>query len=319
MIRRKKYIVTVALISMLAFSNAIFTGCEKKKIDCKLNIPDKYNKVGKLHNQGLDFVFNKIKRKSIALVKENDSNSLKNARSLDYQALVTEGTREFCKTNKELKDKFSEYKNALNLSDKKLKSTASASMKKDELNDIQIDLIKRISEAIKECHKNNDLSYFKSELNYINKTASLKLEEKEAAVIYSATSTALNSYQYWLKNYKKWYFSLNYPEIIEKYKDEELNSLQFKNGTITLKSGSNWYESTWNTVEGWWDTSTDYAEEWWNESGRDIALTDAGGAVTGALDGLAAGPLTGGGSIAAGAVGVGLSASAGYCVYDLGQ
>ncbi len=56
-----------------------------------------------------------------------------------------------------------------------------------------------------------------------------ELGATEAAPIYCATSRAYATYQYWHKNYKKWYFALHYPEILKEYNDARLNNLSLQN------------------------------------------------------------------------------------------
>ena len=65
-------------------------------------------------------------------------------------------------------------------------------------------------------------------MDKINRQAQTELSETEAAPIYCATSTAYATYQYWHKNYKKWYFALHFPEILKEHNDVQLNSLSLK-------------------------------------------------------------------------------------------
>ena len=43
-------------------------------------------------------------------MQENENSSLKSAKTLDHQALVYEGTLEFCKTNKKVNEDLKETK-----------------------------------------------------------------------------------------------------------------------------------------------------------------------------------------------------------------
>ena len=319
MIRKSKSLVLIT-VSFFAILGFLFQSCEKDEIDYKLDIPEEYNEVGKLHNQGLDFTFRKMKKESIALMQENENSSLKSTKTLDYKSLAHQGTLEFCKTNKKLKDNYQICKNALNFSQSRLKSAGLKSISINDLSQSQVELITQISETIGKKYSKNDLDKLKMNLNEINQSAAMNLTKEEAAVIYSATSTAYNSYQYWMKNYKKWYFALNYPEILEKYKEEELNNLQLKNGSLTLKS-ANWYDDTWDSVENWWDNTSDELENWWEEDGEEITDSDIEGAIGGALGGAYAGSAAGGvGALpgaAGGAVIGGLGASAGKAVTQM--
>lgn len=317
MIRKSKSLVLIA-ISFLIFFGFIFQSCEKEEFDYELNIPEEYNEVGKLHNQGLNFIFRKIKKESIALMQENETSTLKNARVLDYQALVSEGTLEFCKTNKKLKDNYQICENSLNIFKPKLKSTGLKTMDTGNLSARQVDLVNQISKSLEMNNSKKGIDKLKKDLDKINRAALVDLTKEEAAVIFCATSTAYSSAQYWIKNHKKWYFLLHYPEILDKYKEEELNNLQLKNDSLALKSSTiddSWWSDTWNSVEDWWDGATDDVSDWWEEDGQNLAATDAAGAVTGAMVGAYVAPATMGSSIVTGAVSTGLSASAGYCVY----
>jgi hypothetical protein len=256
------------------------------EFDYKLEIPEKFNEVGMLHNEGLDYIFEKIKDESIELVKESEL--FKNARTIDFHALVTEGTLEFCRNKKALNEDYLVIKEVLKNPISLLKSTGLSKEANSDLSSRQIDLITQVSTALVRTHENPKLTFLKSELDNMNKIARLELCEDEASIIFCATSTAFSSYQYWLKNYRKWYFALNYPEILEKYKEEELNKLRLMNGNISLKSGedTNWWNLTWDKVEDWWENASDEISDWWEEDGKEIANSDVEGAVSGAMGSL---------------------------------
>lgn len=151
----------------------------------------------------------------------------------------------------------------------------------------QVAWLSQISESLGKKYSKKEIDKLKRDLDKINQAAAKELTKEEAAVIYCASSTAYSSYQYWLKNYKRWYFALNYPEILEKYKEEEFDNLQLKNGSIALKSASStndWMDDLWNTTEDWWEDSSDALSDFWDENGDDIldvAEADARGAVVG--------------------------------------
>ncbi len=285
MIRNKLFSISILVIILTIFTQS----CEKEEFDYKLNIPEEYIEVGKLHNMGLDFNFKKIKTATIEFMQENATNTLKNAKTIDYKTIAYEGTLEFCKTLHKSERKYAIYEDALNYSNRRLKSSGLKDQNSCNLSVIQVDLINQISEILGKNYSDNNIGKLKNELNHINQVAAMNLSKDEAAIIYCATSTAYSSYQYWMKNYKKWYYTLNYPEIIEKFKDEELNTLQQKNSILTLKSASssnNWWEETWNSVEDWWDKTTDALSDWWKEVGYEIVTDDVSGAITGSMAGL---------------------------------
>lgn len=262
----------------------VFQSCEKNKddLDYKLSIPDEYNQVGKLHNQGLDHVFNTIKEKHIENIKESEHN-LKSAKVIDYNAIVTEATLDFCRTNKKLKENFSICEASVLDSKKHLKSAKLNSDIIKGLSSKQQQLFGEIKEALKVKFTKQNLKKLKVELDQINLKASRELADTEAAPIYCATSTAYCTYQYWHKNYKKWYFALHYPEILQLYNNEQLNNLSVKNGELSLKSATGWWDNAWDSVEDWWDDGTNAVSEWWDDNGSDIINADAAGAAAGVL------------------------------------
>jgi hypothetical protein len=299
---------------LLNLTGLLFQSCEKEEFDYKLDIPEEYNEVGKLHNQGLDHIFRKIKEESIEHVKASNTN-LKSATSIDYNTIITEASIDFCQKEGKLKKHFNACKSAVLSYNNRLKSANIETLKTEELSSNAQKFIDQISDAISFKYSHKNISKLKSELDIINRYAAIELEENEALIIYGMTSTAYSSYQYWLRNYKKWYFALHYPEILQQFNDEQLNNLSIKNETLSLKSAStDWWNSAWDAVEGAWATTTDVAITWWEDGGNIIVGTDAGGFVTGCLAGLAGAPFTVGASVPATGAAVGLTASAGACV-----
>ncbi len=301
---KKLKLFTPIIMSCFIILGAIFQSCEKEEIDYKLDIPEEYNEVGKLHNQGLEHIYEELKKETIALMKEKETTSLKNTKTLDYKAIVINSTTSFCESNNKMRNHIHTYEKSIDLASKRIYSASlkSKSLKDQdipELNEIQNYFIKMIINEIGKKYKEKEIGKLKKSLEKINQMAKYELTEEEALVIYCVSSTAYNSYQYWIKNYKKWYFTINYPEIIENYKDEELNNLKLKNNKLVLKSSSNnsWWSSTWNSVESWWDETTDDISDWWDENGEEVVIGDivgAGyGAATGAYSGAAAGATTG--------------------------
>ena len=300
----KHVAVTVFLGSFVLFC-INFQSCEINSIDNDfdyiLDIPKQYNEVGKLHNEGLDHVFRVIRKKHLENMNES-RNSLKSVQNIDYISIVTEATLDFCKKNLKNKKSFSVIEDFAIKS--KLKSGELNLAETNDLSPIQKELLSQITESMKSKYSSNNLTKLKNDLELINLRAARVLSETDAAPIYCATSTAYATYQYWHRNYRKWYFALNYPEILKKYEEEELNKLQLKNGNLLLKSGdgsTSWWNDTWNFVEDWWNDSWADEEktEWMLETLEEIGTTDVIGAVSG-------------GKVASvpGAIGVGCIASA---------
>ncbi|WP_298650147.1 hypothetical protein [uncultured Proteiniphilum sp.] len=171
-------------------------------------------------------------------------------------------------------------------------------------------LLNEITSVLGNEFKENELPRLKMQLDIINQKAAKTLSETDAAVIYCTTSTGYHSYQYWMNNHIKWYFALNYPEILEQYSNEELNQLQLKNGKIKTKG---WWDDVWSTAESWWNSASSAIKNWWNNGGREVVAADAGGATGGAMGGAVVAVSTatvGWGAIPVGAVAGGVYESA---------
>ncbi len=312
----KPLVIIISLVSVFILS-VVFQGCEKSefedKMDYKLEIPEQYNEVGKLHNQGLDHVFNAIREFHLGNMKNADPN-MKSEQVMDYNAIITEASIDFCRKNEKMKNHFDVCKSAILSYNERLKSANLNPSKIEGLSSNQQKFIDQIIDAISFKYSLKNIRELKSELDKINRSAAKELVENEAIIIYGMASTAYSSYQYWLRNYNKWYFALHYPEILQQYNDEQLNNLSVKNGELSLKSATDWWDDVWDDVEGSWDSTTDAAVTWWENDGNIIIGTDAGGYVTGALAGMAGAPFTAGASVPATGAAVALIGSAGACV-----
>ncbi len=271
-------IMTVAVIN-LSFSLQSCEDTMEEDIDSyKLNIPEEYNEVGKLHNEGLDYVFQAIRSSHIE--NTNTSNLQTKSANIDYNEIVTKATLNFCKTNKALKESFAVCEVSVVNAQEQLKSIQLKSSEGvTNFSSEQRELLDEIKEALKIEYSNQNLKKLKEDLNQINLKASQYLTETEAAAIYCATSTAYCTYQYWHKNYKKWYFALHYPEILQQYTDAQLNNLSVKSEKILTRSG--WWSNVWNSVEDWWVGTTDAVDQWWDNYGETILIADGVGAAWG--------------------------------------
>jgi hypothetical protein len=242
-----------------------------------LEIPEEFNEVGILHNEGLKYVFNELRKAAIEYTKKpqlKGSTFLENREEFFKQA-----TLKFCQHNKKTQSNFDLCKDVLEINNMRLKSGTTIIN-----NPIIIQLLNEAKVVIDE-YKENDLSILKVQLDAINRKAANTLSEQDAVVIYCATSTAYASYQYWMNNYKKWYFALHYPEILEQYNDDELNQLQLKHGQIDQIKTKGWLSDLWNDVESWFQNTANNLVEWWNNTGKDIVKNDFIGAAAGAVAG----------------------------------
>lgn len=299
-------ILAACMISLGIFAQGCSSDFDSDiKIE-NLDIPEEYNEVGVLHNEGLEYIFEEIKALGIEYTKNPRLKSRPLMENKDES--IKQATLAFGNQHEKLQKHSDIFTHAL----KDIPSLKSSSVEKPSPSVQQ--LLDEITSVLSQEFKEKELSRLKALLDVINQKAAITLSEADAAVIYCATSTGYHSYQYWMNNHKKWYFALNYPEILEQYNNEELNQLQLKNGKISTKG---WWDDTWNTVEGWWGSATGAVNDWWNNGGKELIAADIGGAVSGGIAGAVVAVYSGGvltGAIAAGAVGVGIGSSAGYAV-----
>jgi hypothetical protein len=276
--RIKLAIIGIVCLTLFGY----IQGCNDNTIEMEkvstLDIPEEYNEVGVLHNEGLEYIFEEIKAQSIEYAKNP---RLKNRSFLDSpDDFVKQATLKFCKQNKKVKEH-------INMCESILKSDISLKSSDTEIsNPVLKELVEEINLAVSKEFKESEIAQLKAQLDGINKKAAATLSEKEAAVIYCATSTGYNSYQYWQKNYKKWYFALHYPEILEQYSNEELNQLQLKNGRIKTKADYICFDCIWRAVESWWGSASNAFVNWWDNGGKETVIADVGGAVYGAIKGI---------------------------------
>lgn len=283
-----KATLLVSFLTVITILSISFQGCELIGSDddfvYKLAIPDEYNKVGKLHNEGLDYVFMAIRKVHLENMKNAGSN-IKTAQIADYKSIITDATLQFCKEHKSLKDNFAVCQAAVIKSRSNLKSAKIGMDLIDGFNPVQKELVNEIFNGMKARFSKENLQNLKADLDNINGKALRNLSETEAVPIYCATSTAYATYQYWHKNYKKWYFALHYPEILTKYNDAQLNNLSVNNGTLKLKSTTEdgWWTTTWTSVENWWEDGWNDEEEteWFWDALEEMGEADVYGAIGG--------------------------------------
>jgi hypothetical protein len=262
-----------------------------------LDIPKEYTEVGILHNEGLEYAFEELKMAAIEYTKKPQ---LKGHFFLeDREEFAKQVTLKFCEKNKKLKSDFDLCKNAIEGNKNKILLKSDVTIN----NPVIQQLLDEIKIAAREIVNKNDMSIFKAHLDMINRKAANTLSEQDAVAVYCATSTAYASYQYWLKNYRKWYFAVHYPEILEQYSNDELNQLVVKNGHIKTKG---LWDDLWGAVEDWWSSTTQSVIDWWNDGGEDIFVSDLMGAYEGSQYGIVISGVSAGTSVVISAVGVGV-------------
>jgi hypothetical protein len=276
--RIKLAIIGVVCLSLFIYMQACSDNNTIEQVP-KLEIPEEFNEVGILHNEGLEYIYEEIKTQAIEYTKNPKLKS--DVFMANYDEFLKQTTIKFCKQNNKLNKNIDACEHVVAKLPLKLKSEA---INYDPaiqslLNEINVVFSKNLTEDRKE---EEEIALLKIQLDVINRKATETLSETDAAIIFCATSTGYHSYQYWTKNYQKWYFALHYPEILEQYNDDELNQLQLKNGQIKTKG---WWSDLWNTVERWFAGAEQNIRNWWNSGGKQIVYEDFMGAVSGAYEG----------------------------------
>jgi hypothetical protein len=306
----KKIISTLSVVVFLFTGSVVFQSCESdfmnESIDNSLeSIPEQYNEIGIKHNEGLEYFYQELRSMHTVGLK---SGTTLNLSKEDYDALAKSSIKDFMRKNGySISDKLLD--NPINLSDNKsfLKSNSS-----EYIDPILLELQEEITDLINSGIAVKDMKKFKNGLDVINRKATELLSDVDAIAIYAGTSTAFNSFLYWKENYAKWVIALNYPDLLGKYTDEELNRVNItKEGLIENSDKvqlKNWWNDAWSAVGEAWSSTSAAVSNWWDyEGGKEVVAADAGGAVSGALGG-AVGSLASGGTLSIpAAVGGGIS------------
>ena len=214
-------IIFKAMSCLLTFliSCLFFISCENSDgIDYKIEIPEKFLEIGKLHNQGLNHVY--IDLKEAIIEESNNDNKLRS--TINYRQIVENSVLDFCKQNNSLKHDY-EYisQNIGQINTTKLRSSS------DNIANLSItqqECMNKLSVILESFFKTKDVERLKSDINVLNKQASSELDGADLDVIYCATSIAFATAQYWNKNFKKWYFALKYPEILLQYNADTMDA-----------------------------------------------------------------------------------------------
>ena len=282
----KMVMMTATMVSIVAVSCILFQNCQKTEtdIDYSLDIPDDYNEVGKIHNEGLDYTLAEIQNTYIQITSSNLRDPISKL-SIDYSTIAKKAMIDFFRSNPRTMGSFYLYESSF-LKNGYVQKPVNVS----ELKPKQKELMDEIQLALKAEIKSKNLKRLKEKLDKINKDALSNLPEIEAAPIYCATSTAYSTFQYWNKNYRAWYFVLHYPELLDQYDKAELNRLRLKNTSISLDTIP-WNQETpkkaWDYLEGWFVSFADAVDLWWDEYGEKILISDCVGAVFGGVEALA--------------------------------
>ncbi|MDR1339149.1 MAG: hypothetical protein LBK58_03730, partial [Prevotellaceae bacterium] len=159
---KKVRIFSLATMLSSMISTGIFIqSCSNETEVLTLDIPEEYNEVGKLHNEGLEYVFTQIKAQAIESVKNPDIKSL--SVKVNNQEFIKQVTIDFCEKNKRLKNSFGVYEQAIeNVLNPRmaLKSTALENVS-PSLKTLQ----DAVTAAIRKEYKKEELSQLKFQLD----------------------------------------------------------------------------------------------------------------------------------------------------------
>ena len=193
-------VIFANIICLVIFVNSCSKDDNFKTEVVELDIPKEYNEVGKLHNEGLEYIFEEIKAQGI----EYSKNPRLKSRPFmgNKEEFVKQATLDFCMQNKKLQKNIDFCKSVLKNS-VPLKSSGS-----EDFSPALKQLLNEITVVLRQEFKKNEMSRLKTQLDGINQKAARTLSETDAAVIYCTTSTGYCSYQYWMNNHKKMIFCI---------------------------------------------------------------------------------------------------------------
>lgn len=226
-----------------------------------LDLPTGYKQIGQFHNEGMDSVYNAIKKAIFAQsITKSTGESTENG-SINIKEIIDKEALNYCNNNKLLK----KYTNSITSrsidnTDKNIATDLSSSQKK---------YINKIYDAIKKSYLCDDLSNLKDELNNINQEADNELSLNESQYIKICSSVAYSSAQYWKQNKEKWYYILHINEFENDSKSTRIKTRAELPEVVVIGEAPTWLKF----------------ENWWNENGASIVGSDCVGALTGAVAG----------------------------------
>jgi len=276
------------LLVMFISAGFIFQFCQKDtdEFDTDIKVPQEYAQIGALHNEGLNYVFKAIREKTLESIEESNG-TLKSSKDLNYADIIEESVVDFCIGHPKMSESPEAFRaNMLEYQQSKMSMNRKAG-ELDDMSPKQQVYSGLILNTLKNRYSKGNVGKLKSNLNEIARKASKELSDEEMKAVYAGISTAYSSYQYWQKNYKKWYFALNFPEILEKYNEDQLNQLQISDLKTGRKSGNDWIpdwlKQAWTPVENWWiDGWSEENTEWMWNALEEMAEEDVKGALVSA-------------------------------------
>ena len=236
-----------------------------------LHVPDVCLQIGQAHNDGLESVFSEIRNfyeiqnpiTRSSYVRRKD---LRIIDRLEYKELVQKTAKDFVKgLDLEAPE---ETRSEVNILDFK--------MNQDSINHYS----SRIRNILKAKPKNQE--ELVCQLNKVCQDVELYLNPAESICIYGSIAVCYYSYSYWSQNHMKWLIAHEFPELLFRFEDNELNACQVRGGKLyytkpaltrgfleTLQSLGETLGDTWGTVKDFIGALTD--------AGADIINADAEG------------------------------------------
>ena len=189
------------IVVMVVFGITAFMSCEKKGVGIDYSVLEK---AGKEHNQGLDYVLNKLK-----ISKKN-----KNFNSNDVYSIIKENTIDFLQTKSEIVNT-SNVDLAIRCANEAFdwiesqnnsKSTHNSNLWYESIEDSlsikQKELLSILYNAIN--NPDLDLNATLSVFTEVKERAETELDEKDQIAIIAAVEIGSNSMVYWNENIDEW-------------------------------------------------------------------------------------------------------------------
>lgn len=268
------YLLLFGLISICMSCSTEDDGLNlKTEISGQLeNIPEEILVIGQYHNEGLEFAFQSIKSNySVATRSGEKINFTKEM----FVEIGKQAVYDFCEQNQYFGCDYAFHQDILeNYADDNHHLTRSDNSTPIYSTDLQL-FVGELEKSIYQV-KCEDLEKLKLDIDALTSKAQQTLSGTELTAFYAGATTAYASMEYWTKNFQKWKIALNYPELLDEYSDEELNSLKLENGKLISPV----------KTRSWWSNVKDDVTNWWNNGGgKEVVASDAGGAVAGAMAG----------------------------------
>lgn len=254
----KSIIVSIIGLAILSICSIGFWGCEKNEV---IDIPNYeiYQEIGMEHNNGLDYVFDELKKANVSKTTLKSAN-LNN----DIFEIAQKATEDFVKRTFEMSNENLSNANlqiskafANTLKNGARLKSGKANLYDNEmaasLSDLQIDLLDELNKIMSDNDYN--LNSLRNRIISIEKRAVSNLLEEEYAIILSAASVAKYTLEYWSENFDKW-------------------SELLGGNTVTLSSIARLKSSNVESDNGGFS---------WKEVGKVDVATAAGAATTGGV------------------------------------